>query len=154
MPTPSPSPIPVEVVYGVPDWITGVAVPIAAAAIAAFILVIGLAGDRKRREKVRRALLAEYVSQMLIEAAALRDEHEGEPDQLNIAGMRMNIYQVRAVGQMKLEEHRVIQYYAGIAKQVLTDPKITDPQARTTAAISSLLNWLAGTKKTSDYPEV
>ena len=94
MPTPTPTPFPVSIVSGLPEWLTGVAVPIAAAVIAALIVVAGFAIDAKRRDRIRRATFVDELSQLLIFSANTFHTYGATEESVKREGMAANLFRV------------------------------------------------------------
>ena len=147
-----PEPIRVYVTGGLPEWLTGVVVPIVAAVIAALIVVAGFAIEARRGERTRRVAFVDELSRLLIFSASSRQEHGGSPSAIASDGMSANLYRVRAVAQMKPKEFAVYDYVSRQARDVLdgTEPA---PQAATALAITNLLKWLTNERKTRDFPD-
>ena len=146
----SPPP-PAATTSELPEWLTGIAVPIAAAVLAGLIVFAGLAIDARRRERHRRSTFVDELTQLLIGNANARQLYNGNEEDVMREGMKANLHRVRAAAQMKRREYRVYDFASRTAGQVLTGEEDV-PQAATALAITHLLEWLNGQRKTRDFP--
>lgn len=147
----SATPIPAELAGALPEWLTGVAVPIGSALLAAAIVFVGLVLDGRRREQERRAAFVRELSQLLIDSAHNASRNPSVDDRWDEA-MISNIRRVTAVGQMKPEEHVIYIYASRIASKIIAGDSET-PNADAGAAISHLLSWLVGDRTTDSFKE-
>ena len=149
---PTPTPIPVSVASDIPEWLTGIAVPIAAAIVAALIVLAGFVIDAKQRDRQRRAAFVDELSQLLIANARARQTFVDSADDIAREGMTANRFRVRAVAQMKKREFPVYHFASRTAGDVLSGKELA-PQGATALAITHLLEWLTGERKTNQFPK-
>ena len=150
---PTPTPVPVAIVSELPEWLTGIAVPIAAAVLAALIVVAGLAIDMKRRDRMRRSTFVDELSQLLIASAKSIHTFGVNEEDVIREGMATNVHRVRAASQMKRREFPVYLFASWQATEVLNGHELT-PQAATALAIEHLLEWLKGERKSRSFADL